>query len=130
MQSGYRAPGNGMIIAALADGLKAADGSGLICEKIVTGKPNPAIVDLIRGQHNITCDRSKMVMIGDRPNTDIQLGNEAGIDSVLVLTGVVTKESEVDEWVGQNPKFAPTWVLGSFGEDIKLTDEEQTKLSV
>ena len=117
-----------MIIAALADGLKSADGTGLICEKVVVGKPNPAIVDLIRAQNNITCDRSKMVMIGDRPNTDISLGNLAGIDSVLVLTGVVTKESEVDSWVSQSPDYKPTWVLNSFGEDIEMTDDEKEKL--
>ena len=53
MQYGYRAPGNGLIIGALEAGLKKAGGQGLICDKIVTGKPNPAIFDLIRGQHNI-----------------------------------------------------------------------------
>ena len=128
MQSGYRAPGNGMTIAAIESGLKTADGKGLICEKIVTGKPNPAIIDLIRGQHKIDCDLKKMVMIGDRPNTDISLGNLSGIDSCLVLTGVVTKESEIEDWVGQDPSYAPTWVLDSFGEDIGLTDEEKSKI--
>ena len=45
---GYRAPGNGMIIAALSNGLRKSDGSGLICDKVVVGKPNPEIVELIR----------------------------------------------------------------------------------
>jgi len=40
-----------------------------------------------------------MIMIGDRPNTDIALANYSGIDSCLVLTGVVTNEKEVYEWV-------------------------------
>ena len=71
MQSGYRAPGNGMIIAAIENGLKKSDGTGLICDKTVVGKPNPAIIDLVRCQHGIDCDLSRMVMIGDRPNTDI-----------------------------------------------------------
>lgn len=43
----YRLPGNGHIIAALENGLKKSDGDGLICEKIVTGKPNRAVVDII-----------------------------------------------------------------------------------
>lgn len=44
---GYRFPGNGHIIAAIQNGLKKSDGSGLICEKILTGKPNRAVVDII-----------------------------------------------------------------------------------
>lgn len=96
MQSGFRAPGNGCIIAAIENGLKKADGNGLICDKVVTGKPNPEIIDLIRGQHNIPKEKlPRMIMFGDRPNTDIGLANNAGIDSVLVLTGVVKNEQEV-----------------------------------
>jgi ribonucleotide monophosphatase NagD (HAD superfamily) len=31
-------------------------------------------------------------MIGDRPNTDIALANNAGIASCLVMTGIVKNE--------------------------------------
>ena len=31
-------------------------------------------------------------MIGDNPGTDIAMGNNAGIDTCLVLTGVVKNE--------------------------------------
>jgi len=34
-------------------------------------------------------------MIGDRPDTDIALGHNAGIASCLVLTGVVTNEEQI-----------------------------------
>lgn len=33
-----------------------------------------------------------MIVIGDRPDTDILMGNNAGIASCLVFTGVVTSE--------------------------------------
>ena len=33
-------------------------------------------------------------MIGDRPNTDIAFGKAAGIDTCLVLTGVVSSEDD------------------------------------
>jgi len=96
MQYGYRAPGNGLIIGALEAGLKKAGGQGLICDKIVTGKPNPAIFDLIRGQHNIDkSETSKFIMIGDRPDTDIALGSNGGVDTLLVLSGVVKNEEEL-----------------------------------
>lgn len=129
MQGEFRAPGNGCIIAALENGLKKADGQGLICEKFVTGKPNPEIVNLIRGQHKIPKEKlSKMIMFGDRPNTDIGLANNAGIDSVLVLTGVVTSEQEVYSWAAREEVFKPTYVMNSFGADIKMTTEEKSKL--
>ena len=59
-----------------------------------------------------------MVMIGDRPDTDIALGNNAGIASCLVLTGVVTCEEEVFLYAQQAKAQEPTYVLNSFGEEI------------
>lgn len=117
MQYGVRAPGNGMQVAALENSLKNSEGTGLICTKVVTGKPCAAIVDLICGQHGIKPEeRSRMVMIGDRPNTDIALAHNAGIASVLVLSGVVTSEEDAEKWYKQDPKFIPTHLLDSFGE--------------
>lgn len=125
MQHGLRAPGNGMIIAALESSLKKPGGEGLICDKIVTGKPNPAIFDLIRGQHNIPeSETPKFIMIGDRPDTDIALGNNGKVDTCLVLSGVVRNEEEIQAWAAQSEKYQPTYVMNSFGEDIKLTEEE------
>ena len=83
----------------MENGLKTSDGKGLIAEKVVTGKPNGSIVDLIMGQHGIPEEkRSKMVMLGDRPNTDIAMAHNAGIDSVLVLSGVVKDEEDAKIW--------------------------------
>ena len=69
-----------------------------------------------------------MVMFGDRPNTDVGLANNAGIDSVLVLTGVVTSEQEVHSWAARSDTFKPTYVMKSFGDDINMTEEEKAKL--
>ena len=119
MTKGYRYPGNGSIIAAIESGLKAPGGKGLICEKIVTGKPNKAIVDLIRAQNQIPDDAlSRMIMIGDRPDTDIGLAHNSGIASCLVLTGVVTSEEQVQQYAAQDAKQRPTYVIRSIGEDI------------
>lgn len=101
-------------------GLKDPSGEGLICEKVCTGKPNPAIVDIIRKHHNIPeSDLTKMVMIGDNCQTDIALGNNAGISSCLVMTGVVKNEDQAYQWAKQDEDFKPTYFLKSFGDKIK-----------
>ena len=116
MQHGFRAPGNGCTIANIEYALRKPGSQELICEKIVTGKPNPAIIDLIRGQHNIPdSELSKMIMIGDRPDTDIALGNNSGIASCLVLSGVCKNEEEVYQYASQAKNMEPTYVIDSFG---------------
>ena len=54
----------------------------------IVGKPNKYAIELIMREHGIT-DQSRMIMIGDRPDTDIKMGNSAGIKTCLTLTGVV-----------------------------------------
>jgi len=126
MQSGYRAPGNGALISSLENGLKKPGSNELICDKVVVGKPNPGIIDLIRGQHNIPEEHlSKMVIIGDRPDTDIALGNNAGIASCLVLSGVVQNEEQVGLYAKQSEKHIPTHVVHSFGQDIEFVNGEK-----
>jgi 4-nitrophenyl phosphatase len=37
-------------------------------------------------------EKEKVVIIGDQLETDIRMGNEEGIESILVLTGISTRE--------------------------------------
>jgi len=75
-------PATGSLIAPieLASGVKA----------YFTGKPNPLIMR--NAIAKIGCRREDTVIIGDRMDTDIICGIEAGIDTVLVLTGVTAVE--------------------------------------
>ena len=63
-------------------------------EPLVIGKPNPWVIELIRKERGCD-DKSKMIMIGDRMDTDMLLANRAGVDGCLVLTGVTSSESEM-----------------------------------
>ena len=77
-----------------------------------TGKPNPGIVDIIRKHHDSPVeDLRKMVMIGDNCQTDIALGNNAGISSCLVMTGVVKDEEQAVQMAEQNEDFKPDYIL-------------------
>lgn len=129
MQSGYRSPGNGMTVAAIESSLKVpGKPNELICDKINAGKPNPEIINLIRGQHNIPdSDLSKMIMIGDRCDTDVALGNNAGIASCLVFSGVVRNEEELTAYAKQSEKHWPTFVVNSFGNDLDFISDKEMR---
>ena len=56
---------------------------------IMVGKPNKFIIDYLHNQRKI--DRNKILFIGDNILTDIKLGINGDIDTLLVLTGITKK---------------------------------------
>lgn len=83
-EGGYQMPDTGTFIAALEAGL----GRSVV---VVVGKPS-AIAAQAAIEH-MGLPSGDCFMIGDRLETDIRMGNEAGMKSVLVLSGVGTKEA-------------------------------------
>jgi NagD protein len=76
------------------------------------GKPNPL---MMRSALNaIDAHSERTAMIGDRMDTDIVAGLEAGLETILVLTGVAT-EGEVERYA-----YRPSRVVPSVAE---LVDE-------
>ncbi len=76
------------------------------------GKPNPL---MMRSALNALDAHSETTaMIGDRMDTDIVAGLEAGMETILVLTGVTTRE-ETERF-----PYRPSRILGSIAE---LLDE-------
>ena len=57
---------------------------------VVLGKPETPTVDYITSF--LHCDRSEIAFIGDRLATDIMIGQKHGITSILVFSGVTSKE--------------------------------------
>lgn len=55
------------------------------------GKPNPLM--LRTALRTIDAHSEEAVMIGDRMDTDIIMGIESGLETILVLTGVTTREA-------------------------------------
>ena len=77
----------------------------------ITGKPNKEVIDIIMKDNNIT-DKSKILMVGDNPDTDIQLGTNAGVQTCLVFTGNVKNTQEFNaKWTTPQP----TYFMESFG---------------
>ncbi|MBN1529991.1 MAG: HAD family hydrolase [Thermoleophilaceae bacterium] len=78
------------------------------------GKPNPL---MMRSALNaIDAHSETTVMIGDRMDTDVVAGIEAGLETVLVLTGVTT-QPEAERF-----PFRPAHIAGSVAELVDWVD--------
>jgi NagD protein len=76
------------------------------------GKPNPLMMR--SALNTIDAHSETTAMIGDRMDTDIVAGIEAGLETILVLTGVTARE-ELERF-----PFRPSRTLESVAE---LADE-------
>lgn len=106
------APGNGTLVAAVA----AATGR----QPVVTGKPHRPIMELARSRARV----KRPLVIGDRLDTDIAAARAAGMDSLLVLTGV----SAWQDLLGLPPDDLPTRVAPDLRVLGGHTDEVTTVL--
>ncbi len=75
------------------------------------GKPNPLM--LRQGMRKLDCHSNEIAFIGDRMDTDIIAGIESNVTTVLVLSGVTSKD-DID-----NFPYRPTYVLNGVGDIIK-----------
>ena len=92
-----RRPGAGAVVGALR-------GMGYPPE-IVVGKPERVLFDLAIQAAGV--GKARVLMVGDRLQTDIAGGSGYGIDTLLVLTGISTRQSIVETGI------EPTWVSES-----------------
>ena len=79
------------------------------------GKPNPLMMR--SALNRIDAHSETTVMVGDRMDTDMISGLEAGLRTVLVLTGS-TRPEQVDRF-----PYRPTMVLDSVADLIPFVDE-------
>ncbi|MEV4847736.1 HAD-IIA family hydrolase [Micromonospora matsumotoense] len=88
-------PGNGSLVAALRHALDRAP-------DVVVGKPEPALFATAARR----AGTGRTLVVGDRLDTDIEGARRAGLDSLLVLTGV----SDVPELLAAAEQRRPTHV--------------------
>lgn len=91
-QKGLILPGAGSIIESVAYS------SGR--QPIACGKPSQNMLDAVVADKKL--DRSRSIMVGDRLNTDMKFGNDGGLGTLLVLTGIETEENVLESGA---PKF-------------------------
>ena len=91
------APGNGSLVAAVERAVGHPP-------HLVAGKPAPPLYVLCAGRLALPVDR--VLAVGDRLDTDIEGAVAAGMDSLLVLTGV----DDLRACLAAPPQRRPTWV--------------------
>jgi 4-nitrophenyl phosphatase len=80
-------------------------------DPISIGKPASTMLDCIKAKINF--DPKRTIMIGDRLNTDILFGQNGGLSTLLVLTGI-TQESDL---TGPEPSpIVPDFVTQTIGD--------------
>jgi NagD protein len=85
------------------------------------GKPNPLMMRLALDQ--VGCEAKDGVMIGDRMDTDILVGIEAQLTTVMVLSGAMTRD-DIEDY-----GFRPHYVLEGVSEIASAVSAEQFKQS-
>jgi NagD protein len=81
-------------------------------EPYYVGKPNPLMMR--SALNSLEAHSETTAMVGDRMDTDIVSGLEAGLETVLVLTGVSTRES------AERHPYTPSRIVDSIAD---LVDE-------
>jgi len=79
-------------------------------EPYIVGKPNPMMFR--SAMNRIDAHSESTAMIGDRMDTDVIAGMEAGLETYLVLTGVTTRDE-----LARYP-FRPTHIVDSIADIV------------
>ncbi|XP_019397674.1 PREDICTED: glycerol-3-phosphate phosphatase [Crocodylus porosus] len=82
LEGGAAIPGTGCLVKAVEVAAER--------EAFIIGKPSRYIFDCVVSEFDI--DPARTIMVGDRLDTDILMGNTCGLTTILTLTGVSTLE--------------------------------------
>lgn len=103
-------PGNGSLVAAL----RMATAS----EPLVAGKPAVPLMD----EAMKSADAERPLVVGDRLDTDIAGAVAAGLDSLLVFTGVSTAQDLLDASEDMRPTYVAHDVAGVVDGAVRIGD--------
>ncbi|EDW57400.1 uncharacterized protein [Drosophila virilis] len=84
-------------------------------ESISLGKPSPILGDMLKEIYNIQAPE-RCIFVGDMLVQDIQFGKSCGFQSLLVLSGSLTKE----DMIAAPPEAQPDYYADSLADFIEL----------
>ncbi|HEY0698664.1 MAG TPA: HAD hydrolase-like protein, partial [Micromonospora sp.] len=107
-------PGNGALVAAVRTALDREP-------DLVVGKPEPALFTTAARRF----DAERPLVVGDRLDTDIEGAVRAGMDSLLVLTGVSSALDLLQAPAALRPTYVAFDIGGLFAPDrlVRVADE-------
>ncbi|PIN01161.1 p-Nitrophenyl phosphatase [Handroanthus impetiginosus] len=107
-------PGAGCMVAAICGTTQK--------EPIVVGKPSTFLMDFLLQKYNIPT--SRMCMVGDRLDTDILFGQNAGCRTLLVFSGV-TSQSDLED---PSNHIKPEYYTSKLSDIVRLFNNYQSSL--
>lgn len=106
-------PGTGSIVKAVETCAER--------KALVLGKPHEYVRKYLE---SCGLDPARTIMIGDRCNTDIELGERCGFQTLLVLSGVTSKQ-ELEKFCSEKKPPLPDFVLPKLGDLLTLINNSQ-----
>jgi NagD protein len=100
-------PGDGGLVPATG-AVTALIAAATGVQPYFIGKPNPLMMRT--ALRTIDAHSEESVMVGDRMDTDIIVGTESGLETILVLTGV-TRREDVERY-----PYRPTQIVDSVAD--------------
>ncbi|GBE22958.1 arabinose operon protein AraL [bacterium BMS3Bbin01] len=82
----------------------------------VVGKPSPQMAAAVLAR--IGLPGEKVLLVGDRAETDVTMASHAGMDAALVLTGATTRQQAATA----DP--APTYLIDGIGDLLTLSSDQ------
>ena len=79
------------------------------------GKPDPEVINFLMQKFGVS--KEETVVVGDRIYTDILVGVNAGVDSVMLLSG----ETKLEDLAGYD--YKPTYILNSIKDLPSLLEK-------
>jgi phosphoglycolate phosphatase len=85
-------PVNGCALSAVTHAVNNLDGPHKCVKPIIVGKPSSLLGDLVLARSGLAdVPRDRILMVGDKVETDIALAKNCGFKSCLLLSGCVTR---------------------------------------
>jgi 4-nitrophenyl phosphatase len=97
LAGGEMVPGGGAIVAAVA----TAAGR----EPVTVGKPSAELAEIILSRQGLASTPERVLMVGDRLDTDVRFGRSQGMRTLLVRTGATDDAALAACEDGCRPEF-------------------------